>query len=485
MQTSDKAASSIPPPARRPEASDWRLVLADVLLMNLGFVLAYVIRYVLQWFFPVESNASLLQYLPIQILFTLVLLLAFRLDGVYASRRRRDWFDRAYRIINGAAKALIVLLAVIFFYGALVYSRLMLVQAAVLAATFCIGLRLVLSLVRRARTRQESGLANVLIVGAGELGRAVMRVVVARPDLGLRCIGFVDDDIERGSTSIGRFEALGPCSRVPEILSTQRVDEMVITLPWSAQEKISELVHLCNANNVRARVTPSLLQMNLDRIDVDDYGGIPTLSASVHTPGEFDLVIKRMIDIVIASFVLLIMSPILLFLMLAIRLESPGSPLFAQTRIGRDAKPFTLYKLRSMRADAEQGKQDLMQQNEADGPLFKMRHDPRTTRIGRLIRRSSIDELTQFWNVLRGDMSIVGPRPHVPQEVENYADWHKPRLSATPGITGLPQISGRSELAFDETVLLDLYYIENWSLGLDARIMLRTPVYLLTARGAY
>jgi lipopolysaccharide/colanic/teichoic acid biosynthesis glycosyltransferase len=177
--------------------------------------------------------------------------------------------------------------------------------------------------------------------------------------------------------------------------------------------------------------------------------------------------------------------PLVAVAALAVRLESPGPAIFTQLRAGLNGKPFRIYKLRSMRVGAEEERKRLEALNEVDGPMFKIRNDPRVTRVGRIIRKLSIDEFPQFWNVLRGDMSIVGPRPALLDEITAYDDWHRDRLRVKPGITGLWQISGRSELKFEEMVLLDVYYIENWSLLQDLTIVLRTVPYLLTNRGAY
>ena len=198
-----------------------------------------------------------------------------------------------------------------------------------------------------------------------------------------------------------------------------------------------------------------------------------------------DHTIKRLLDLVGSALVLTLCAPIILFFMLLVWLESPGSPIYSQMRVGKHGKMFKFYKLRSMRPGADAEKEHLRAHNEADGPLFKMKNDPRLTRVGRFIRRTSIDELLQFLNVLRGEMSIVGPRPNLPDEVARYSDWHRARMRVRPGITGLSQISGRSELTFDETCLLDIYYIESWSPSLDLKIALKTIPYLISARGAY
>jgi exopolysaccharide biosynthesis polyprenyl glycosylphosphotransferase len=217
---------------------------------------------------------------------------------------------------------------------------------------------------------------------------------------------------------------------------------------------------------------------------VDDFGGIPMLSPR-DTPSSMNGLVKRAMDLLLGGLFLLICLPIIAVAAVAIRLESPGPVIFSQWRAGRDGKPFKVYKLRSMFQDADRLQDQLKPLNEADGPLFKIRDDPRCTRVGRVLRKLSIDEMPQFWNVLKGEMSIVGPRPAMLSEVAEYADWHRERLRVLPGITGLWQISGRSELSFDEMCLLDVYYIENWSPALDLKIILKTIPYALSGRGAY
>ena len=461
------------------------LLLVDVVLINAGFIVGYLMRYNWQWFRETGFDARLIDYVPIQIAFTLAFLAMFQWDGVYAHRRSASWLDQMYLITNSTAKATVMILALIFIYRPAVYSRLMIMEAGLSVIVFTGLARWLTGWLDAILRRRGIGVNSVLIIGAGELGRAVMRTLVARPELGYRCIGFVDDDPVRGNTNIGRFPALGALDCLPGILRNNKVDEVVITLPWSAQPKINQVVDLCHHRGVRARVVPSLLQINLGHINVDDFGGIPMLSMREDQLSPDDHMLKRIMDIIIATLALVITAPVTGLAMLAVCIESPGSPIFTQIRVGKYGKPFKIYKLRSMRVGADGEKALLMAQNEADGPLFKIKNDPRLTHVGRIIRRLSIDELLQVYNVLRGDMSIVGPRPNLPEEVAQYSDWHRARMRVRPGITGLSQISGRSELTFDETCLLDIYYIENWSVSLDLKIFLKTFPYLISARGAY
>ncbi len=463
------------------------VLVSDVVLINAAFALGYVARYRWQLFRDIEFNAAFGDYWPIQVLFTLSVLAFFWVDGVYAPRRMPSWLDQLWTITGSVLKAMFIVWVAIFIYGPAVYSRLLIAEAGVFLIAL-LGVSRAIKKAYEARQRARGiGVSNVLIVGAGELGRAVMRTLFARPDLGYRCIGFVDDDPLRGHTDIGRFPALGEVSALPDLLRQHQVDEVVITLPWSAQPKILQLIEICRAHNVRARVAPSLLQINLRRLDVNDFGGIPMLSPrdAQDGIGSLNRIIKRSVDLVFGGIFLVLCLPIIGIACLAIRLESPGPAIFTQLRAGKNGKPFKLYKLRSMHKDADRLKDQLMEMNEADGPMFKIRDDPRRTKVGRVLRKLSIDELPQFWNVIKGDMSIVGPRPALLSEVMEYADWHRERLRVQPGITGLWQISGRSELSFDEMCLLDVYYIENWSLSLDLKIMLQTIPYVLSGRGAY
>lgn len=459
--------------------------LSDLGLINVAFVLGYLMRYQLEWFRDIAFNAAFIDYGPIQMLFNLALLAFFWLDGVYAARRSSSWLDQIWTIVGSTIKAVFVVWVAIFIYGPAVYSRLMIAEAGAV-------LIMLMGISRAVRNWYEGrlrargiGVANIMIVGAGELGRAVVRTLFARPELGYRCVGFVDDDPHRGRTDIGRFPALGDLAALPDVIQRYNVDEVVITLPWSAQPKILGIVDQCQQAGVVARVVPSLLQLNLSKINVDDFGGIPMLSRSDRDIGTLNRLIKRVVDIVFGALFLLVSLPIIVIAALAVRVESPGAAIFSQLRAGQNGRPFKVYKLRSMHKDADKERDKLLNLNEMDGPMFKIKADPRLTRVGRILRKLSIDELPQFWNVLKGEMSIIGPRPALLNEVAEYDDWHRERLRVKPGISGLWQISGRSELSFDEMVLLDVYYIENWSPSLDFKIMLRTVPYVLSGHGAY
>ena len=312
-----------------------------------------------------------------------------------------------------------------------------------------------------------------------------MRAVFAQPYLGYRVVGFVDNDSVLGVTDIGRFKALGSLSQLDNILDAKEIHEVIVTLPWSDQQEISQLVSSCERRGVRARVVPDMFQLNLSRVSVEDLGGIPLIGLKVTRFTESGMLAKRMLDVLVSLSILPFVMPFFLLIGLLVRRESAGPIFFTHIRVGRFGKTFIIYKFRSMSVDAESQQHELSQLNQAAAPLFKIPEDPRLTWMGRWLRKSSLDELPQLINVLQGDMSIVGPRPGLPKEVDQYKQWHRQRLDVLPGITGLWQVSGRSDIAFDEMCLLDIYYIENWSLPLDVILILRTIPKVFLGRGAY
>ena len=474
-------------PRHRPPWLTWALVASDILLINLALVISYIVRYEWQWFRAVDPvyNNPFSVYLPFAAVLTVLLLVMFRQEGVYNHRRGTSLFDTLYALVSGVTTGILVMMAVTFFYRPFFYSRLIFLYDGILIVLFLSTSRLILAIVSAQMRARGVGVDRLLIVGAGEVGRTVMRTVVARPELGYRILGFLDDNPEKGETNIGPFKALGGLDNLPGVLNTERVTEVIIALPWSYHRRILSLIAQCERARVRARLVPDIFQLTLSRVDVDVLGGIPLIGVKPVTMRGGSLAIKRAMDLILGGLLCLLALPLMGLIALAIRLDSPGPVLFKQTRVGKGGKEFQCCKFRSMRQGAEEEQERLRSLNEATGPLFKIKDDPRMTRVGRFLRRTSLDELPQLYNVLRGDMSLVGPRPAPPGEVAQYQEWHRQRLQAPQGITGLWQVSGRSDLTFDEGCLLDIFYIENYSVALDLRILLRTAPKVLFGQGAY
>lgn len=467
----------------------WKLaiVVGDGLLILLGFALAYWLRYNVQWIQPVdeENFVEFSAYYGSALLLMGILLLAYKIEGLYDQRRTASWLDSVYLIFSGTVVGVAALIVWYFSSRPLAVSRLMLLYAAVIIVVLISLSRVVEGALRHSLHRRGIATDRLLIVGAGEVGRAIMGNMVAQPELGYQVIGYVDDDPEKAGGVIGRFPSLGVVAETPRVLREYRIDDVIVALPWYARDNIHMVLEACETLGVRTRLVPDLFQMRLNQLHIDTINGIPLIGVRDTNIRGWNRAVKRGLDVALASLAVLVTSPVMALVAAAIKLDSPGPVLYRQTRVGINGHQFTVYKFRSMRANADKELIRLQNQNEASGPLFKMRDDPRRTRVGRFLRRTSLDELPQLFNVLLGDMSLVGPRPPVPNEVEQYDDWHRRRLEVAPGLTGLWQVSGRSNLTFDEMVMLDLYYAENWSLGLDMKILLRTIPTVLLGEGAY
>ncbi|HLF28388.1 MAG TPA: undecaprenyl-phosphate glucose phosphotransferase [Anaerolineae bacterium] len=463
------------------------LAISDAVLMIVAFLTAYYARIELQLFRAVDPSyqTPLPQYLPFVVGLIVLQLIMFRIGGAYDLRRNPTWLDMLTVIVRSALLSVVLLIIATFFNLAVLFSRLLFLYNAVLIIVYLSFSRAIWVAVLAQLRRRGIGVARTLIVGAGEVARTVLRTIIARPELGFHVVGFVDDHPERRATDIGSFRALGALDSISALLATHSIDEVIVTLPWSDHPRILRIVQLCEARGVRPRIVPDLFQMSLTSVDVDDLGGIPLIAMRTPSLSGVNLLVKRVLDLVVGLPLTALLLPLIALLALAIKLDSPGPVFFRQARVGLNGQLFCCFKFRSMRRGAEEELAQLRHRNEASGPLFKIKADPRRTRVGRILRRTSLDELPQLFNVLRGEMSLVGPRPPLPDEVDEYKDWHKQRLVARPGMTGLWQVSGRSDLSFEEGVLLDIYYIENWSLLLDIKTLLRTIPKMLSGNGAY
>jgi exopolysaccharide biosynthesis polyprenyl glycosylphosphotransferase len=256
-------------------------------------------------------------------------------------------------------------------------------------------------------------------------------------------------------------------------------------MPATEHRNIADIIDQCKQQRVGFYVVPDLFEIQLNTVDLDSIGGIPIIGLRDGGIVGWGLFSKRLLDTLISTAVLVLGSPVFLIVALAIKLSSSGGVFYAAERVGKDGTPFLMYKFRSMREDADQLRSALADHNQADGPLFKIADDPRRTWVGGWLRRLSLDELPQFWNILRGDMSLVGPRAPLAEEVEQYEEWQMKRLTVKPGLTGLWQVNGRSNVPFEEMVMMDIYYIDNWSFGLDINLLIRTIPAVIRREGAY
>ncbi len=461
-------------------------VASDLLLINLAFALSYVARYQWQWLRPVVFQEPYSGYYGQQLLLTVLLVLTFRQHKVWRRRRGEAWVDEMSRIISATASGIAIMMAISFFFQPTPFSRLMLVWTMLFIVVFLGLARLLRQWILSVLYEHGRLVDDVLVIGSGEVGRGIIRTLMARPDLGYRIVGYLDDGTEENNIGSGRVPHLGSYLDLRVILERYpSMHTIFVALPGEMHRQILKILRIARAQDVRTQVVPDLLQMSLNHVEFINMSGIPMLGMREVRISRIGRIAKRIMDLVVVA----VMSIPALFasiaIALAIKLDSDGPIFYTGVRVGQNGRQFKMYKFRSMVMGAEDQKVSLSERNEAIGPIFKIKDDPRLTKVGRWLRRTSLDELPQLFNVLLGQMSLVGPRPPLPEEVEQYKPWQRQRMTVIGGITGLWQVSGRSNLTFDELCLLDIYYIENWSIALDTRILLQTIPHALFGRGAY
>jgi exopolysaccharide biosynthesis polyprenyl glycosylphosphotransferase len=429
---------------------------------------------------PINSQPFL--YLHVGVIVGLLLIFALR--GLYKVRLTGSWFRQAWNIISSCTIGMGFLIAYYFAFQPPANSRLIVLLVWAAAIVLLCSARLIVSGAMGLLYRLGLGETRLLVVGSGRLGKMVMQHIAANPNLGYSIIGFLHD-MNEAPSDFGRFKMLGTLEDIGPVIRSMQVDEVIIALPSNMHQYAIRSVKMCERLGTSFKLIPDLYELSLSRIDMETMEGIPLIGIKQVSLNTLQRVITRLVDIVLSILGLVVGSPLWLFIAIAIRITSAGPIIYKQTRVGLNGQHFITYKFRSMYQDADKRLVQLKNKNEVSGPLFKMKDDPRRTPIGTFLRETSLDEIPQLFNVLKGEMSLVGPRPPLPSEVAQYEEWQKGRLAIKPGLTGLWQVRGRSDLSFDEGVLMDLYYIENWSLRLYFQILLRTIPAVLFRRGAY
>lgn len=322
---------------------------------------------------------------------------------------------------------------------------------------------------------------RILIVGTGKRAKKFIKIIESNPDWAIKIVGLMDLEADTKGEIIGGYKVIGSLDDIPDVINTNIIDEIVFIVPRSWLNKIEDVMLYCENVGLKVHVAVNLFDLKFSRAKQTDLQGFPLLVFE-STPDRLGhLFIKRLIDFTASGIALVVLVPVFIVLAILIKMTSQGPVYFKQPRCGLYGRQFILFKFRTMVFDAESKLKDILKYNEMDGPVFKMANDPRITKVGKWLRKFSLDELPQLWNVFKGDMSLVGPRPPLPSEVQNYDNWQRRRLSMRPGITCLWQASGRSKINdFREWMKLDIEYIDNWSLGLDFKILFKTiPVVLL------
>jgi exopolysaccharide biosynthesis polyprenyl glycosylphosphotransferase len=433
----------------------------DLILTTASFFLAYVFR---SWF-ELEGHTlmSVRVYLWLLAIVLPTWALLLPLFRVY-SELTLPFLTQIGRLSKSIGFAGLVVAAAISFSKPDTSNRFIVLFTVLINYTLLVSYRVILI---KFTKHGALDIRHVAVAGNSLAAQEFARTIENHHVWGLKLIGVFHRDAVR------------------ELLESGGVDELILVLDQESLDAFTDTFLLCEELGVTARVVLNFFPHSIARMELHEWDGFPLLSFSTTPTNEALMFIRRILDVVLAALILVIFGPLLMLpTAILIKLTSPGPILFKQKRCGLSGRQFEMYKFRSMVDNAEQLRVELEPLNEMDGPVFKVSRDPRITTIGRIIRRRSIDELPQLFNVLRGDMSLVGPRPPLPQEVARYERWQRRRLSMKPGMTCLWQISGRNEVSFDDWMKLDLTYIDNWSLLLDLKILLKTVPVVLLGRGA-
>lgn len=456
-------------------------VVADAALGMLSFVIAYFLRFETGLIPTPKGQPPFAQYLDILPYIAVVVPVAFHLQGLYRLRRGRSRIDDFFNVLVGSIIAVVFGIVATLYVGAYyvpddvaqagAYEVSRAVWGVFLFCNIAFGY-LSRKLVREALERRWAagvGLRRILIAGAGELGRMVADKILEHRELGYQIVGFVDDRAGGDHLGYRGLPLLGRLSDAAEVVQRERVDHLYVTLPLEEHMKLLDLVESTSREGVDIKVVPDLLQFIALRARLEDLDGVPVINLNDVPLQGLNALVKRALDIVISSGALGLMALPALVIGWMIKRESAGPVFYRQERMGLDGKQFTVYKFRTMPLDAEE-----------DGPVWSDQDDPRATRIGHWLRRHDLDEWPQFWNVLKGDMSIVGPRPERPFFVEQFKHripQYMLRHKVKAGITGWAQVNGwRGNTSLEKRIEYDLYYIENWSVSLDLKIMWLTLV---------
>ncbi len=469
---------------------------ADALVILGLFILAMKARALLMeiWPFDIFPGAQrTLQALPVDahlemlVLILPSMVLGLQLGGTYGDLRgiRSDLL--LFRIVRGVAFGTLISLTSLFLFQAIHLLSRTLFIGFIISCTgaLFVSRQLMVSVMKR-RYARGIDIRNILVIGRGGEALPLIQAIGRHQEWGLRVIGVLHPDGTEEDSDINivaGIQVMGRLSELDRILESYPVDQVYLTgRPWDMRA-LRRIADCCEEVGVEFSMDANFLGLTIAQSSVQEFEGNTVLSFS-STPQDAEaMVIKRLMDMVLSGLALLALAPVLLATALAIKLEDGGPILFAQQRSGLYGRTFNMWKFRSMVCDAEILKARLEAENEMDGPVFKMKSDPRITRMGRFIRKYSIDEFPQFWNVLVGEMSLVGPRPPIPAEVVQYERWQMRRLSMKPGITCIWQVSGRNDIDFRTWMKLDLQYIDNWSLFLDLKLLLKTPYAVVSGTG--
>jgi len=448
--------------------------LSDALVIAVVYWLAHALRENLAYYYPLHfpGIAPFRYYKWFYLVILPLCPFLLDLNGFYTRPNRHQEWVTLWILIKSVATCALVVIAIMYFLGLTSLSRGVIVLFAGCSVVVLFLKDLALQSYLRNHARSARFTRPIVLVGSPERTAEFVQLLDEHPEWSFGIVARLDP-------------AQDSLAQLPELLHTQAVSCVIFNVTQTYFSEVEKAILACEAEGIETWLVADFVRTSIARATIEDFHGKPVLVFRTTPEISWQLVCKRLIDIVGALAGLAVLGPLVMLpTAIAIKLTSPGPVLFRQKRSGLHGRVFTMYKFRSMVNNAEMLRAELEAYNEMDGATFKMTNDPRVTPVGRILRKTSIDELPQFWNVLRGEMSIVGPRPEVAREVLRYDPWHRRRLSMKPGLTCLWQISGRNNIQFEQWMKLDLQYIDNWSLWLDFKILLRTIPVILSGLGA-
>ena len=473
------------------------LQIIDIVVISISFFVTYFLMGLIRKFFDLGEMAfapsfnfsgALFFFKSYIIIFVAALafwMIFLSFFGVYRDFRTTKFIKIIFGIFNSALASTIAVGSVVFLTKLTLTSRLfILLFALVNIILMLIEKRIVLIIFELLRKGGHYS-RNLLIVGTGKRAQNFIQIVNNHSKWGLDIIGLIDDEPAKVGAVVMGVKVMGRLSDIPRILHDCVIDQVVFVVPRNWLGKIEEAILACENEGVGTYLSVDLFNTKISSVKQTDFGGIPLLEFETFSAKEWQMFFKRTLDILISLIGIVLTLPLFIFITIGIKLSSKGPIIFKQERCGLNGRDFVLFKFRTMIPGAEMRKKELERQNEMQGPVFKIKHDPRIYPLGRFLRKTSLDELPQLFNVLKGDMSIVGPRPPLQIEVDMYEIWQRRRLSLKPGITCIWQVSGRNMVDFDRWMEMDLEYIDGWSLGLDFKIMAKTFLVVLFGYGAY
>ena len=458
-------------------------ILFDAVLTAVALLISLWLRLnlpTLPFLVPVDEIAFLEFPLILFIVVPGIWVLVFLFSSVYNPQRNYRSVDELQSVILASLLSALVFAGVLYIF-ARDFSRYLFAIFLLINLFFLLGWRSIARLIIRLRTHPVIE-RRVLIIGAGEVGIRVGQMISEYGWAGLHLTGYLDDDPEKRNDDIG---VIGELDDVRAVVSEKHVDDVIVALPQRAYGLMNTIVPRLHDLPVNVRVVPDYFSLALYRASVDEFGGVPMINLRDPALNDFERLVKRLFDLFIGGVSLLFILPIMGIISVLIKLDSPGPVLFVQKRAGENGRLFEMYKFRSMVLDADDLLASVTKLTEGGDVSFKRQDDPRVTRVGRFLRRTSLDEVPQLFNVLRGEMSLVGPRPELPWLVDRYELWQRKRFAVPQGITGWWQVSGRSDRPLRMKTEDDLYYVQNYSIWLDVYILVKTFFVVLRGNGAY